>query len=313
MVLWNPKAYLPNPPAVPLPVTAAVFMLQGPSPNSAHVGATPLLRIALYEDAPSINLGTFRWYLDEQLIYEAGSTGFLPLVRGTVVYVAGGFASARSVYSCVPRTPFEPGSLHTLRATITVSGTPQSTIWSFRVQEPQDVFLGADLSPIEQYLLTPMSRFLDTEPLRRAFLNLALREPPPPGVDADALAARVMYQLAFGTEVSVILNPFLRPKQRILDAKIPQRRRAHDLDRRLAPLRTLFEVATEDLISQGALPREYRTNLVDYSQSMLYPYRVSAIAALILYAKAVENLSASAAAQIFEHGLGADLPFDLGG
>lgn len=312
MTNWNSQAFRPNPPPYFGAATDAIFTLLQPPPNAQHVSTTPLLRMSSISGIPGLNFNTYIFSLDGNVIATSFS-GTGPDVRGTGYVIGNPAVNGRIVFQCIPKEPFEPGSLHTLTASVEVFGVPQTATWTFRVAPEEGLFLGTDLAPIEQFMLSPMTRFLDIEPVRRAMLDVALEAPPPPGVDATALASRVIYQLAFGTEASSVLNPFMRPNANFMKSKVPGRRRAIDIDRRMAGSKQDYLRGVDSLVSLSALPREYQANLIDYLESMLYPYRLSAFASLVMYAKALENIPEGALQQIFEHGLGSDIPFDLGG
>jgi hypothetical protein len=157
--------------------------------------------------------------------------------------------------------------------------------WTFYVRKDTSSYAGNNLLAPEAWLLEPFDRFLDFEPVRQMLLQQALRSPVE---NPENVAARALYQLAFDTEISSVLNPLFLPDRGALDVYVPSKRPTLEIDAVLAGYSARVDAGLEQLISEGALTREHRNNFADYRTSMLYTYRVSAVVVLLFYARAIE-------------------------
>lgn len=307
MTQWAPQIWSSNLPTyAPGSMTGAAFELLAPAPFAGNVSQTPLIRVALLLTEPATLVpSTFTITIDDVLVFSPMGIPESNYVCKEVLF------AGHHIVSITPRSSLPYGSKHTVVAAVddTVAGA-YSTTWSFTVMQDSAVFTGASLAPIEQALLAPMDRFLDVEPLRLLLLRYALRD----GISAsnrDALAVRALYQMAYDTEVSSILNAYITPDPRVLASIIAQKRKSIEIDAVLQQNRRMIDIAIDNLFREQVLPREYRDNLVDYSESLLYPYRVSMAAAIVLFARGVETFVAPDTD--FRTGVGDDIPFDIGG
>ncbi len=157
--------------------------------------------------------------------------------------------------------------------------------WSFRTLRGTSTYPGNALLEPESWLLQPFDRFLDFEPVRQVFLQQVLRAPTP---NRDNVAVRAIYQLAFDTEISAVLNPLFLPDRAALDVTIAAKRPTLELDPVLQAYAGRIDRGLEHLVGDGALTRDHRNSFADYRASMLYTYKVSAVAVLLFFARAVE-------------------------
>lgn len=278
---WHSQQWLAAPPkfAPGIDANGPVYALLSPLPGSSYVPANAPIRACVYA--------------------EGGALDATLTVNGAVAYASYAFSSsfagfARVVFGrlfieVVPRVPFPPGK--TVWVTLSVedlnTSLTTSTHWSFTPIAVED-YSGNALLPAESWVLAPCTRFLAVEPLRLWLLENVLDDTRGVPEVRNNVAARAMYQLAYETEISAALNPFMRPDARALATRLPTKRSALELAQMLEGYEAAFDAALVQLFSSGAFPREYRNNFSDYFGSLLYNYRVSAVCALVLLARAIE-------------------------
>lgn len=278
---WHSQQWLAAPPkfAPGVDANGPVYALLSPLPGSAYVPANAPIRACVYA--------------------EGGALDATLTVNGAVAYASYTFSSsfagfARTVFGrlfieVAPRTPFPPGKTVwvTLSAEDLSTSLTTSVHWSFTPIVVED-YSGNALLPAESWVLAPCTRFLAVEPLRLWLLENVLDDMRGVSGVRDNVAARAMYQLAYETEITAALNPFIRPDERALATRIPSKRATLELAQALDGYEASYDAALAQLFSSGAFPREYRNNFADYFGSLLYNYRVSAVCTLVFLARAIE-------------------------
>jgi hypothetical protein len=163
----------------------------------------------------------------------------------------------------------------------------QTAFSGFNLQANPLCYVGNAALPIERQLTQPLTTFLEVEPLRKFLLGAAVNT----NTSADFKnnkAARVVYQLAYSTELSSILNPHMSANEDALQAIVCEQNKVIDIASKLEPKRDQVIAALQELQTHGVLPREYVTTLFDYLDSTLFNYKASLVANIVLLAKAVE-------------------------
>lgn len=99
-------------------------------------------------------------------------------------------------------------------------------------------------------------------------------------------AARALYQMAYETDVSVILKTVAPLAAGVAETYLPTRQSYLQIDQAMAPFQFLLEPALEGLRQINLLAVPYLDFLRKYVNSRLPRYRVSAMAALVCLAGA---------------------------
>lgn len=213
----------------------------------------------------------------------------------------------------------ETNDVHTIRSlyrnfdyetTYTISGGARGDAnllaeweWSFTTGSNEAYYDGHTPLAIEIALQAPFTTFLDLEPLRKTFLEHALR-PNVPMYDRQAQsqstnkaqsilakdnkAVRVLYQHAFTTELKTLQNRYGTKDTNALATVVAEKTNTIDIDKALMPLKDHLIKGIQALHTAKVYPEEYATTFMDYLDSTLYTYRVSLVANILLMAKAVE-------------------------
>lgn len=201
---------------------------------------------------------------------------------GRVVAYAG-----RIFITLTPTTPIADGAVTqvTVRCRHPSTESINQVSWSFTTK-PAKSYSTSVIEGAE----TPLGLFLETEPLRLFLMDRILDNSVPLiEENRETVAARAIYQAAYSTEISASLAPYQKPDASTLSTPIRARASSLQLARDLEALAPQYERAVTQLTSRGVLPREYRDNFADYFDSLVYHYRVSAVATLVLLAGAIER------------------------
>lgn len=288
MPRWGASNWLNNPPIFP-PVAGSpnppFGILRMPAPNATQVPEDTIIRVGLYDLDGDLETTFTQVYLDNVLVYDAGSNTFTDGYRGQMRLVAG-----RQVVEFSADEVFDWASVHTVSVNARdYMGNLYDGAWQFTVRINPDCYSGNGLIDLESLVLSPMQRFLDIEPLRLLLLQQALVDTESVDLNRDNLAARALYQMAYDTEISGVLNAYATRNDIALKSVLCNKRKTLDIAKVLDANKVLVDRAIDALFSQGALPREYRNNFVDYMDSMLFSYRVSAACTTVFLARAVEH------------------------
>jgi len=134
-----------------------------------------------------------------------------------------------------------------------------------------------------------MTTFLDLEPARQVLLQSALQPQTRAIAQRGNKAARVVYQEAFATEISTVLNVFEVRNEAALRTVVCERQRVTAIDAQLQEIQLRIRDGLRSLFSLQALPNYYKGDFNDYLDSTAYRYRVSLVANLVLLARLTET------------------------
>lgn len=270
---WPSNLWLTSPPTFPGGTVTPAIVVQTPRNGAANVPTNAVVCYAVYYTgaAPSITVT-----LDGNPLT---GPGWLQYSTALGQRTYGGFALIDG---------FAPNTVYTVQVT---AGASVAT-WSFTTAAAP-AYPGNDLLPEEKWLLTPMTRFLSLEPLRMLLLQRVLDDTQMVISNRDNVAARAIYQRAYETELSSVLNPFMKPNAAALATALTSKRSSLELSGLLEGYQDTINAGLAQLFESGALPREFRDNFADNFGSLLYSYRTSAAATLVLLARAVEEAAVS--------------------
>ncbi len=281
MPSWTSSTWLAAPPLFPAGTSGAplVLTLALPLNNSVNVPLTAPIRICAFAEDQASSIAI---YVNGVVVYNNADfiNGYHGFVRD--------FANRRFL-ELAPHDGFVPGKTYTVlveandfTAALTTAG------WTFTAIGT-DAYTGNSLLMLEDALLTPLTRFLELEPVRQMLLQQALINTTTNTPNRDNVAARALYQLAYESEISAALNPFAALNKAALESVIPTKRPTLELAALVESFNGRIELGLTQLFNSGAFPREFRNNFADYLESLLYSYRVSAAATLVFLACAIEQ------------------------
>lgn len=267
-------------PASILGNNAPIILERFPVPNDTDVPEGSAVRIVLFDSDGDIDSSSIVVTANGDTVYSAGSynAGY----TGTVTTLAG-----RVVLLFVRDIGW--GYRSTVQISISlvdVAGNSLADTWDWQTREKPVCYTGLTPLPIETQLLQPLTRFLNLDVVRKTLLDNAITVRNAP--NADQRAARVVYQLAFGTEISTILNQTFVRDSGALATRVCERNTAIAIDKALAPQIKRLEAGIEALRTAGIASPEYTDAFKSYKDSQQYNYRVSLAANLVLAAVAAE-------------------------
>lgn len=288
MPTWGAATWMTAPPTYD-PIAPGVnppfFMLLYPQNGAINVDENSIIRVAYFDaDADALPTG-LSIYVNGNIVYDGATATFTTGWAGRVTTFAG-----RVFAEFAPLRPFSYGSvLRVSAAEVDLALNSATTEFSFTVRADPLCYTGAEPLTPETWILRPMTRFLDLEPLRMLLVQHVLDDAAFQIGNRDQVAARALYQLAYDTEISAVLNPYMRPDTRALATTVCQKRSTLELAGLLESYQNRLAAGLDALIVHGALPREYRANLADYQDSLLYTYRVAVAVVAVFLARAVEE------------------------
>ena len=244
------------------------------APLEVHIGHPAHLL-----DEESVTL-----YLDARKVYDG--------VNGFAVGVIGRVQSASGVVSVQFYAPegLSYGSRPVLRAVAQDSvGERLDESWTFQVRDNPALYAGFLALPVELSLQKPYTAFLALEQVRQLMFAHVLK----PGLvhvsNYGNKASRVIYQLAFATELSTLQNPFRLKDKAALGVTVGEKENTLTLDQTLQLHRDLIEGGIDNFRKLGVFGDDYTKSFREYLDSNLYLYRTSLVSNLILYAAAYEQ------------------------
>lgn len=213
-----------------------------------------------------------------------GATGFSAGYIGTVSYAAGVSTvrvrnTAGYAFDQVVNV-----SAHTQDLT----GLSVTRNWIFQIRANPIAYSGLNPLPIETALLLPFENALSLEPYRILLLDNALRLSPALVNNRSQKAARVIYKIAFATELSTLQNIHDLRNQDALATVVVEKQNTRVLDKIIAENTKSLKADIQAFHKMSGLDPAYLTVFNDYLDSTLYTYRVSLLANILLYAKANE-------------------------
>ena len=279
-----PLLALPPRAGAALPTGTVALLVDGCSPRtgSAGIAARATLRVCALDPEGD---GT-DWEWQDVTLDGVPVTS----LAGSRARMQVQISSGRSYLLVTPFAAFEPGSAHTLscvyRNTVTSDELPY--VAAFTVAAGRS-YTGTSPNSFERALLSPCTSLLEVEPLRLLLLDLALERGRYGAAQDRARAARVIYQIAHGTDASSLLNPYGSFDSAALASVVDDRRTRFDLLAALAPYQRRVERALAALVEGGPVPPGLAVALVDGCDSALYTHRIAAICVMPLLARAIED------------------------
>jgi hypothetical protein len=261
-----------------------IIVLRDPVSGAADVPENATVSVGFFDADYDLDPGTIAISADGNTVY-TGAGGFTAGFVGTTSYSAGRF-----VVQFLKIGGWGYDTEVTIRgvAEDLASNTTDDT-WRWRTRVDPVCYTGLNPLPVETLIQSPMTQFLNLELARQTFLNNALQVQERAISNAGNKAARVMYQTAFSTEISVVQNASRIKNAAALATVVCEKQRLLVLDSQLQKFDKITRTGIAALFSQGALPSEYISAFNDYLDSTLYSYRVSLIANVVILARLAET------------------------
>lgn len=287
MARWGAAQWMSNPPVLPdtSPSTTTPYYyadLCYPLNGAQNVPRSTVLRVVLVSPATPVSVSSVT--MDGVAVAPGTPLG---APYGYMLTNFGG----RYCLEVYVRTPFEENSAHVFEVVFTDGLDSFAYKSSFRVARDQTLYYGTSANALEQLVVTPCTRFLALEPVRQRLLQVALVESSTNSAYRDNLAARVLYQIAYDTELSALLNPYHTPDNTALTSIVRARRSVMDIEAAMQPYERAIEIGFESLFKLGGLPSSYKHGLADARDSLLYTYRASSAVVAVFLARALEHAS----------------------
>jgi hypothetical protein len=271
-------------PTLPPPVYyEPVIIYKSPAPNQTNVAEDAIVHIQFSHAEHILDIRTPRIYLNDVLVY-SGATGFQANVVGTAKSVAG---------VRILQIHYLPGFSYNERVSVRAyatdfRGVSVDSTWYFQVREDPRYYGGLSALPVELRLQKPYQYFLGLEPVRQRMLSLALAPQPAYIAEAGNKAARVLYQLAYATELSSLLNRYDLQDPSALVTLVREKENRVVLDAAMMSYRDQIERGLEDFIKLKLFDSAYMTSFAEYLNSSSYLYRMSLLANMLFFAAAYE-------------------------
>jgi hypothetical protein len=170
----------------------------------------------------------------------------------------------------------------------TFTGLSVDDTWSWRTRSNPICYTGLNPLEIESAIQQPLTAVLDLEPVRQVFINNALKVQDTAIANELNKATRVIYQHAFSTELSTVLNPYILRDENALASIVCERQNTLLIDQALTVYKERIRAGFQALFNQGSIPEELLNAFVDYQDSTIYSYRVSLVAIALLLARSIE-------------------------
>lgn len=267
------------------PGDTPVIIRRTPYSGQFDVSEDSVISVSIFDANYNLDTNETHIFIGGVLVYE-GSTGFHNGYRGRVIYAAG-----VSTIEMVPPNGFTFGQSVTMRVTAQDTNLNYCVdSWQFTVRANPLCYTGLTALSIEQALQTPFDTFLDLEFFRKLLLDTCLRTQATATANRDNKAARVVYQLAFATELSTLQNPFSTRNKTALAATVCEKQNVRIIARTLDKYKTQLASAVNAFGTLNTFNVSYLQSFHDYADSSLYLYRVSLVANMLLFAKSTELL-----------------------
>ena len=282
---WGFTAWGGTLPRAVLGTHAPQIIERFPAPGAVDIREDSPVAVWFFDIDYNLDLTSAQISVDGALAY-SGSSGFQTGFTGSVSYSAGSL-----IIHVIRLDGWTYGSTVTVTANISdATSLSVSDTWSWTVRQNPICYVGVTPLDIEKLVQQPMDKFIELEPTRQVLLDTVLKLNKPVSQQGNK-AARVVYQLAYETELSTILNPYLNKNLPALETVVCERQNILIIDARLEAIRTRTKAGIDSLYNLRALPKEYVTGFMDYLDSTLPSYRVSLAANLVMLARAYETRS----------------------
>lgn len=260
-----------------------LVIYKSPASNQLDVVEDTFITVQFFDPTYNLNTATAAITVDGVLAY-VGSTGFSAGFIGKVSIAAGvltvrlrgaaGFPFDKQVN--VTAYVQDLTDLYTLDN------------WSFTIRSNPNTYDGLQPLPVEVALQSPFTTFISLEPYRTLLLDNALRKQGPALINTGNKAARVIYQVAFATELSTLLNPYDLYDKTAIASIVAEKENTRLLDKILMANAKMLKADIAAFHKLSGLDPAYLTAFSDYLDSTLYIYRVSLVANTLLFATAYE-------------------------
>lgn len=266
--------------------TAPLIIYQDPAPGVINAAEDTLVTVTFFD--VDLDAATIAIYINDSLVYD-GTTGF----------AAGYLGIVQVLSSSVSVQIYKRGGWGYGR-TVKVRGYAQDTTtlevdatWSWTTTDNPVCYAGITPLPVETTLTQPLQRFIGVEQLRQHLFNVMLRRGIASISNDATKSARVLYQHAYLTELSVLQNAYLLKNNEALATTVCEQQSTLNIDKTFNGRLYLIHGAMNDFKNQRVLDERYIREFTDYLDTSLYHYRVSLAANLVLLAGAIETAEAA--------------------
>lgn len=256
-----------------------------PLPNSIDVAENTPIAVWFFDADFNLDTSTTLIVINGVTAY-SGVSGFSPEYTGTVNVTAGSL-----VIQLFKLGGFNYEETVTITASISDTTALSTTdTWSWKVKANPLCYGGNAPLPIELIIQQPIELFIGLEAARQALFDSVIKTNVAVNQRGNK-AARVIYQLAFSTELSTVLNPYNLKNKDALKTTVCERENILKIDQRISTVKEPIKLGIQELYNKRVLPQEYVTGFMDYLDSALPSYRVSLVANMVLLARAYETRS----------------------
>lgn len=255
---------------------------RSPGPSEANVEPNKIVKIAFYDS--TFNLDPSTVYVTFNEVAALSGSTFLNGFNGTF----GTFNNIFTVQILNPAGWNYDSSYLTLAKIKNLSGECLEANWTWFTQADPVCYTGLTPVPIEVAIQQPLQTFLAAEFLRNLLLKTVIRLRGVSIKQAEAKAARVIYQTACNSELSSLLNQYVEREPSILQTIVCERENTLMVDQALLKYKDIIIQAINALQNKGFITREYVNTFHDYLDSTNYNLRVSLVCNLVILSKIFE-------------------------
>lgn len=282
----SPLIALPPRADVALPPGTVALLAPGCAPRDGTTGVAPMSTLRVCALDPSVPASDWEW---QDVTLDGVAVTAAP---GSPARIATTSSSGRSYLLVTPFKPFAPSSTHVLSCTYKNTAGPGEIPYrsTFTVSSG-NAYTGTTPNYFERIVLQPCDSLLAVEPLRNILLGLAVTVGRYGGAQDQACAARVLYQIAQGSDAASLLNPYGPFDSVAMASDVADRRTRFSLLNALKPYERRVQNALAALVEGGPVPPALAVALVDGCDSALYTHKIATICVMPFLARAIEESS----------------------
>ena len=259
------------------------IVYKNPEPNAENIAVDAMITIAFDDPDNDLDSNTIHIWVNNIEAYE-GSVGFQNGFVGQVTTVG-----TTVVVQLTNPLGWDYGKKMKIQGYAADTGLRAvNDIWYWHVLANPRCYNGLTPLPIELSIQQPLERFLEIELIRKKLFDVVVNPQLAAIPQRGNKAARVIYQTAYGTDLSTVLNSLLIKNEAALIKKVCERERISAIDTALAPLKKHTKAGITSLLNEQFITSVYVSAFNDYLDSTLYYYRVSLAANLVILGKALE-------------------------